>query len=64
MWSLIKPKVRHLMALAVFLPLMLLVLYLVTKKTDAYEEAARFVAEDARLSASIGTVQKTDFKFW
>jgi hypothetical protein len=64
MWPLIRPKARHLVALAVFLPLLLLGLYLVTKNTDAYEEAARFVEQDARVAASIGTVKKTDFKFW
>lgn len=64
MWPLIKPKARHLVALAVFLPLLLLGLYIVTKNTDAYEEAARFVAEDDRVAASIGIVKKTDFRFW
>lgn len=64
MWSLIKPKARHLVALAVFLPLLLSTLYVVTKNTDAYEEAVRFVAQDTRVAASIGKVKKTDFKFW
>ncbi len=64
MWPLIKPKARHLLVLALFLPLLLLTLYVVTRNTDAYEEAERFVAQDARVVASIGRVTKTDFKFW
>ena len=64
MWSLIQPKARHFIALAVFLPLLVLVLYLVAKNTDAYDEAARFVAKDVRVVAVIGAVQKTDLKFW
>jgi len=64
MWPLIKPKARHLVALVLFLPLLLLTLYSVTKNTDAYEEAARFVAQDVRVAASIGQVKKTDFEFW
>ncbi len=64
MWSLIRPKARHLVALAVFLPLLLLTIYLVTTNTDAYAEAARFVTQDARVTAAIGAVQKSDFKFW
>lgn len=64
MWPLIKPKARHFVALAVFLPLLLLTLYFVAKNTDAYEEAERFVAQDARVAASIGNVKKIDFRFW
>jgi len=64
MWSLIKSKAGYLVALAVFLLMLLLVLYIVAKNTDAYDEAARFVSEDARIVASIGTVQKTSLKFW
>lgn len=52
------------MALAVFLPLLLLAIYLVAKNTNAYKEAVRFVEQDARVAGSIGKVQKTDFKFW
>lgn len=50
--------------MAIFLPLLLITLYLTTKNTDAYEAAARFVATDARIAASIGPVAKTSFKFW
>ena len=64
MWPLIKPKVRHLVALAIFLPSLLVMLYLVTINSEDYEEAERFVAQDARVAASIGHVKKTDFKFW
>lgn len=64
MWALIKPKPRHLVALAVVLPLLLLTLYLVTKNTAAYEEAERFVSTDARIVDSIGRVSRVEFKFW
>lgn len=64
MWALIKPKPRHIVALAIFLPLLLLMLYLVTINSEDYEEAERFVSQDTRVAASIGRVQKTDFKFW
>lgn len=64
MWPLVKPKARHIVALALFLPLLLLTLYLVAKNTDAYEEAERFVARDIRVATSVGQVKKTNFKFW
>lgn len=64
MWPLIKPKARHLVALAIFLPSLLLTLYLITINSEDYEQAERFVAQDARVAASIGQVKKTDFKFW
>lgn len=50
--------------MAIFVPSLLITLYLTTKNTDAYEAAERFVATDARIAASIGSVTKTSFKFW
>jgi hypothetical protein len=64
MWSLIRPRARHLVALAARLTSLLLLLYIVTKNAVACKEAARFVATDARVAGSIGPVQKTDFRFW
>ncbi|TFY98724.1 hypothetical protein [Ramlibacter rhizophilus] len=64
MWTLSKPKVRHLLALVIFVPLLLLTLYFVTINSDDYEEALRFVSEDARVANSIGRVSRADFKFW
>lgn len=64
MWRLIKPKGRHLVALVVFLSLFLALLYVVARHTDAYEAAQRFIASDARVIESVGSVTRVDFKFW
>jgi hypothetical protein len=64
MWRLIQPKGRHLVALVVFVSLLLTLLYVVTRQTDAYEAAERFVSSDARVAESVGTVTRIDFKFW
>ncbi len=64
MWRLIRPKGRHLAALAVFLSLLLTLLHVTARHTDAYQAAERFISSDARISESIGTVQAINFKFW
>ena len=62
-WIKLMPKFRHVMSLTIFLVLFLLVLYFVTKKTDAYIEASRYIANDRQIAETIGDVNKTDFKF-
>lgn len=64
MWSMMKPKIRHLLGVSVFLPLTLLLLYSVTQNTPAYNEASRFVQTDAATSRQIGRVIETKFNFW
>ena len=64
MWALIKPRARHVIALAIFLPLLLLTVYLVTINSEDYEEAERFISQDARVADSIGRVIKTTFEPW
>jgi hypothetical protein len=64
MWALIRPKARHVVTLAIVLPLLLLTLYFVTKSTEAYEEAERFVSADARVVDAIGRISRVEFKFW
>lgn len=64
MWRLMLPKARHVVALAVFLVLLLALLYVVARHTDPYEAAERFLMSDARVSAAVGPVKQIDFKFW
>ncbi len=58
------PKRRHWVALVIFVPLLLLALYLVTVNGEDYETAKRFVAQDARVAVTIGKVRRVDLKFW
>jgi len=64
MWSLILPKKRHVIALFLFLPLFLSVLYIVTKNNPAYIAAETYISEDMRISDSIGNTKRIDFNFW
>lgn len=50
--------------MAIFVPLLLLALYTVTKNRDDYETAERFVAHDPQVALAIGKVQQVGFKFW
>lgn len=52
------------MALALLLPIMLVLLDLWVKGTDAYGRAARFVIQDARVADLTGKVNRIDFLFW
>jgi hypothetical protein len=58
------PKRRHIVALVVFSLLLLATLYFVAIFSEDYETAEQFVAHDSRVSASIGKVQRVNFKFW
>lgn len=64
MWSLILPKPRHLVALVVFVPLMLGVLYFFTRTTEPYEAAEHFLRSDARIASAVGPVTQVNFKIW
>jgi len=64
MWRLTMPKARHFIALAVFVPSLLILLYVVERNSDSYEAAERFLATDVRVVASVGSVTRIDFKFW
>ena len=64
MWALIRPKVRHVVALILFIALLLPKLYFVVTKTDAYEEAEHFVHSDPRLLDAVGPVAEVRFRFW
>lgn len=58
------PKRRHIVALSIFLPLFLVLLYTAAKNTDPYEEAERFVSSDVRIVSLVGSVKSTNFRFW
>lgn len=58
------PKKRHVIALLVYLPLFLLVLYLVTKNNPAYIAAEHYISEDIRMIDSIGHSKRIEFNFW
>ncbi len=60
----IKLTAKHVVALAMFLPIALLAQYLVTISNESYEEAKLFITQDARVVAAIGQVKKIEFKFW
>ena len=64
MWALTRPTVRHVVALIAFIALLLLTIYFVATKTDAYEEAERFVHSDPRLLDTVGPVAEVHFRFW
>ena len=53
MWRLMMPKPRHLIVMAIFVSLLLLLLYAVTRHTDPYEAAERFLVSDSRVTASV-----------
>lgn len=57
-------RARSLIALALFFPFLLVLLSAVTKTIQAYEQAERFVGTDNKVVEKIGTVTKTDLKFW
>lgn len=58
------PKRRHLAALAIFVPLLLVALYAVTKTSQDYETAESFVAHDSRIAAVTGKVKQVSFMLW
>jgi hypothetical protein len=64
MWSLILPKRRHVVALVVFVPLMLGLLYFFTRTTEPYETAEHFLRSDGRIVTAVGQVAQVNFKFW
>ena len=64
MWRLMVPKARHMVALAIFVPLLLVLLHVVARHTDPYEAAEQFLMSDARVAESVGSVARVDFKFW
>jgi hypothetical protein len=64
MWPVMLPKARHIVALAVFTSLLLTLLYVVTPNTDPYEAAERFLSSDTRVTAVVGPVARTRFRFW
>lgn len=57
-------RARHLLILAVLLPLFLFSLYLFAKHSDAYENAEYFARNSAHVTKRIGTVSKVSFRFW
>lgn len=63
-WSLVKPKIRHIVALVIFLLLMLSILYVVVTNNDSYQEAYRFIVNDSRVATELGEVKRVDFEFW
>jgi hypothetical protein len=50
--------------MAIFLLLLFLLLYVVTKNSEDYEVAEQYVVRDLRVAAVIGNVQQVSFKFW
>ncbi|MEF9388220.1 hypothetical protein V4890_21730 [Ralstonia solanacearum species complex bacterium KE056] len=52
------------MAMVLFVPLLLLALYLITVNGEDYETAKKFVAQDAHIAATTGKVRRVGFKFW
>ena len=55
---------KHLVILALSVPVLLLMLYLGARHSDAYGKAKRFVSRDSRISSLIGPVHRVDFRFW
>lgn len=64
MWSLIVPKRRHIIALIVFAPLMLGLLYFSARNAEPYEVAEYFLRSDQRIASVVGPVAQINFKFW
>lgn len=64
MWRLSFPKARHVVALTVFLLLLLISIYVLTRHTASYEAAEKFLMSDARVSSAVGPVERIKFKFW
>jgi hypothetical protein len=58
------PKRRHFIAMAIFIPLLLFIIYLSVKNSLEYKVAEQFVAHDPQVTNIIGKVHHTDFKFW
>jgi hypothetical protein len=64
MRSLRKLIYRGLIALAIFTPLLLAILYFTTVASEPYEATERLIRQDAKISATVGTPQEIKFKFW
>lgn len=64
MWKLIALRFKNLLVLAIFVPILLSVLYLTVTRDQGYLESELFVRQDDRLALEIGSVKKVNFKFW
>lgn len=58
------PKRSHWAAMTIITSLLLLTIYVITKNSEDYTTAERFVEQDIRIAAAIGKPQQVSFMFW
>jgi hypothetical protein len=58
------PKRHHWISMAIFIPVLLFGIYIVTVNSESYVVAKQFVEHDSQIMESIGKVKLNKFKFW